>query len=436
MVSLAPYKVIRIDIDRDVLGWRPEEGQLDIHGNVVEDRIYNSKDFDRNLVIDNRTRLVAKRVSEFLKKTGRFSKTIVFCVDIDHAKRMRVALANENPDLCAENDKYIMRITGDNQEGKRQLDNFIDPAAKYPVIATTSKLLTTGVDAQTCKLIVLDASIESMTEFKQIIGRGTRINEAYGKSYFTIMDCRNVTKLFADPDFDGDPIMIYEPDAEDAVTPTEDQEEELTYPTDEQIVWTPPTMEEEPAEYKKTKVVGVEVSILRERVQYLNPEGKLITESLRTYTRNTIREEFKSLDEFLNTWNAKKKKKELINELEEQGLLLHELQSVVDTEMDIFDLICHVAFDQPALTRKERANNVKKRNYFTKYGEQARQVLEALLEKYADQGIEQIESLKILQLDPFRKMGTPKQLIKLFGDKKGYLTAIQELEQALYSQAG
>lgn len=433
---LAPYKVIRIDIDRDVLGWRPEEGQLDIFGNLVEDRIYNSKDFDRSLVIDNRTRLVAKRLSEYLKKTDRFSKTIVFCVDIDHAERMRIALANENADLYAENNKYIMRITGDNPEGKRQLDNFIDPAAKYPVIATTSKLLTTGVDAQTCKLIVLDASIESMTEFKQIIGRGTRINEDFGKSYFTIMDCRNVTRHFADPAFDGEPIMIYEPEAEEEVAPSEEQEEELTYPTEEQVVWTPPTAEEDPAEYRKTRVDGVEVSILRERVQYLNAEGKLITESLRSYTRNNLRKEFRSLEEFLNTWKAKKRKKELIQELEEQGLLLHELQTVVDKDLDIFDLICHVAFDQPPLTRRERANNVKKRNYFTKYGEQARQVLEALLDKYTDQGIEEIETLKVLQLDPFRRMGTPKQLIKLFGNKNGFLAAIGELEQALYSEAG
>ncbi|MCO6489589.1 MAG: DEAD/DEAH box helicase family protein [Phaeodactylibacter sp.] len=429
---LAPYKVIRIDIDRDVLGWRPEGGQLDIEGNIVPDRIYNSKDFDRTLVIDNRTRLVAKRVSEFLKKTGRFSKTIVFCVDIDHAERMRIALANENKDLCAENPKYVMRITGDNPEGKRQLDNFIDPASQYPVIATTSKLLTTGVDAQTCKLIVLDAPIESMTEFKQIIGRGTRINEDFGKSYFTIMDCRNVTKLFADPAFDGEPILVYEPEADEDAAPSEEQEEELAYPTEEEVVWEPPTVEEEEVRYRKTRVDGIEVSILRERVQYLNAEGKLITESLRDYTRKGLRQEFQSLNEFLNTWNAKKRKKELIEELEEQGLLLHELQSVVDQELDLFDLICHIAFDQPPLTRRERANNVKKRNYFTKYGEQARKVLEGILDKYADQGIEEIETMKVLQIDPFRQMGTPRQITDLFGGKKGYLAALRELEEALY----
>ncbi|MCB0594474.1 MAG: DEAD/DEAH box helicase family protein [Lewinellaceae bacterium] len=429
---LAPYKVIRIDIDRDVLGWRPEGGQLDIEGNIVPDRIYNSKDFDRTLVIDSRTRLVAKRVSDFLKKTGRFSKTIIFCVDIDHAERMRIALANENKDLCAENPKYVMRITGDNPEGKLQLDNFIDPASQYPVIATTSKLLTTGVDAQTCKLIVLDAPIESMTEFKQIIGRGTRINEEFGKSYFTIMDCRNVTKLFADPAFDGEPIMVYEPELEDEIPPSEEQEEELAYPTEDEVVWDPPTVEEEEGHYRKTRVDGIEVSILRERVQYMNAEGKLITESLKDYTRKGLRQEFRSLDEFLLTWNAKKRKKELIEELEEQGLLLHELQSVVDQELDLFDLICHVAFDQPPLTRRERANKVKKRNYFTKYGTQARKVLEGILDKYADQGVEEIETMKVLQLDPFRQMGTPRQITDLFGGKNGYLAALQELEEELY----
>jgi type I restriction enzyme R subunit len=430
---LAPYKVIRIDIDRDVLGWRPEGGQLDIYGNIVEDRVYNSKDFDRSLVIDNRTRLVAKRVSEYLKQTDRFSKTIIFCVDIDHAERMRVALANENADLYGKNNKYIMRITGDNPEGKKQLDNFIDPASTYPVIATTSKLLTTGVDAQTCKLIVLDAPIESMTEFKQIIGRGTRINEEFGKSFFTIMDCRNATRLFADPEFDGEPIMIYEPDADQEAAPSEEKEDELKYPEKEDVVWEPPSAEEEkPAYSKKVRVDGVEVSILRERVQYLDAEGKLITESLRDFTRNNLRKEFESLEEFLTIWNAKKRKKELIQELEEQGLLLHELMEVVGKDLDIFDLICHVAFEQPPLTRKERARKVKKRNYFTKYGDQARAVLEALLDKYADKGIEEIETVKILQLDPFRKMGTPKQLISIFGNKKGYLKAIQELEAELY----
>lgn len=433
---LAPYKVIRIDIDRDVLGWRPESGQLDMDGNLVPDRLYNSKDFDRSLVIDNRTRLVAKRVSDFLKKTDRFAKTIVFCVDIDHAERMRIALANENQDLYAENSKYVMRMTGDNPEGKGQLDNFIDPAAKYPVIATTSKLLTTGVDAQTCKLIVLDAPIESMTEFKQIIGRGTRINEDFGKSYFTIMDCRNVTKLFADPEFDGEPIMVYEPELEEEIVPTEEKEEELLYPTEEDIVWAPPTVEEDPEYARKLKVNGVEVQILRERVQYLDANGKLITESLKDYTRKGLQQEFQSLDEFLNVWQSKKRKKELINELEEAGLLLHELQSVVDHDLDIFDLVCHVAFDQPPLTRRERAENVKKRNYFTKYGEQARKVLEGILEKYADKGIEEIETLKILQLDPFRDMGTPKQLIRHFGNKNAYLAAIEELENELYKPTG
>ena len=430
---LAPYKVIRVDIDRDVLGWRPENGMLDINGNIVPDREYNSKDYDRNLVIDNRTRLVAKRVSDFLKNTDRFSKTIIFCVDIDHAERMRVALANENADLYAENNKYIMRITGDSKEGKRELDNFIDPAAKYPVIATTSKLLTTGVDAQTCKLIVLDAPINSMTEFKQIIGRGTRVNEEHGKTFFTIMDFRNATRLFADPDFDGDPVQIYEPAADEDIVPPEEGDTP-PYEDKNDSAWTPPNWEEDeaPDESRKVYVEGVEVSIIRERIQYLNAKGELITESLHDFTRKNIQKEFRSLDEFLQTWNAIPRKKELIQALEEQGVLLHELQSVVNKDLDLFDLICHVAFDQPPLTRKERADKVKKRNYFTKYGEQARVILEGILDKYEKQGIEEIETFKILQLDPFRQFGMPKELFKLFGDKKGYLRALNELKKELY----
>ncbi len=432
---LAPYKVIRLDIDRDVLGWRPEGGQLDIFGNAVPDREYNSKDFDRNLVIEERTRLVAKRVSDFLKKSGdRFAKTIVFCVDIDHAERMRSALANENADLVKENAKFVMRITGDNPEGKAQLDNFIDPASRYPVIATTSKLLTTGVDAQTCKLIVLDAPIESMTEFKQIIGRGTRIREDYGKTFFTIMDCRNVTRHFADPDFDGEPVMVYEPAEDEDVVPPAMTEE--TPPPYEEIVWEPPDPEATGAQGRKIRVAGVEVTVLRERVQYLDADGKLITESLRDYSRKNLQKEFHSLDEFLLTWNSVARKKELIQTLEEQGMLLGELQEAVGKDLDLFDLICHVAFDQPPLTRRERAERVKKRNYFARYGAQARQVLEALLDKYADQGIEEIDTAKVLQLDPFRKMGTVKQLIGYFGAKEDFVNAVRELQRELYQTTG
>lgn len=432
---LAPYKVIRIDIDADA-GWRPENGMLDIYGNIVPDREYNSRDYDRNLIIDNRTRLVARRVSEFLKNTDRFSKTIVFCVDIDHARRMRIALANENMDLCAENRKYVMRITGDEKEGKRELDNFIDPAQKYPVVVTTSKLLTTGVDAQTCKLIVLDAPINSMTEFKQIIGRGTRVNEEYGKTYFTIMDFRGATRLFADPKFDGEPVQIYEPkEGEPIVPPEETPEDNLDVLNDtESPVWRPPDDIDEPTPSRKIRVDGVQVSILRERVQYLNPKGELITASLRDFTKTNIQKSFRDLDEFLVTWNSIAKKTELIKALEEQGVLLHELRSVVNKELDLFDLICHIAYDQPPLTRRERAQQVKKRNYFIKYGEQARIILEALLEKYTQQGLEEIETIKVLHLDPFRKMGTPKELLRSFGGKKAYLSALYELKNELYKQ--
>ncbi|MEP7170092.1 MAG: type I restriction-modification enzyme R subunit C-terminal domain-containing protein, partial [Bacteroidota bacterium] len=419
---LAPYKVIRVGIDKDLEGWRPERGKRDVDGVEVEDRLYNTKDYDRTLVIEERTNLVAKKVSEFLKRTNRFDKTIVFCVDIDHAERMRNALANENADLVAQNYKYIMQITGDNNEGKMELDNFIDPEQTYPVIATTSKLMTTGVDAQTCKLIVLDSNIQSMTEFKQIIGRGTRINEAYGKFYFTIMDFRNVTHLFADPDFDGDPVQIFEAPPDGPVTPPEE-------PTD--ITDLPPDTEP----FRKIRVRGVDVKVLNERIQYYGKDGKLITESLKDYTRQNVLNEYKSLDEFIRKWNEADKKQTILQELLEQGVLLFDLQETVGKDLDPFDLIAHIAFDAKPLTRKERATNVKKRNYFTKYGEQARKVLEALLDKYADKGIENIESNRVLELSPINHFGTPAEIVKMFGGPGHFRNALKELESELYKMA-
>lgn len=418
---LAPYKVIRIGLDKDLEGYRPEKGKTDKDGNPIEDRIYNVTDFDKNLVIEERTKLVAKKVAEFMRANNRFDKTIVFCVDIDHAERMRQALANLNSDLVAENHKYVMKITGDDEEGKRELDNFIDPEQKYPVIATTSKLMTTGVDAQTCKIIVLDSNIQSMTEFKQIIGRGTRINEEFGKYYFTIMDFRNVTNLFADPDFDGDPVSIYDP--------SEGPEKPTPIPGDIDF----PEPDENPKPYKnKAYVKGVEVSVISERVQYFGIDGKLISESLKDYTRKNIQKEFRSLDEFIRKWNDTEKKKALIEELHEQGIFLSELQETVGKDLDAFDLICHIAFDKPPLTRKERANNVKKRDYFTKFGEQARKVLEALLEKYADKGIENIESGRVLELEPISSMGTPAEIVKWFGGPAHFKKAVVELENEIY----
>ena len=435
---LAPYKVIRIDIDRDLQGWRPSTGQVDKRGQVIEDRIYNQKDMDRTLVLEKRTELVAKKITEFLTATDPFAKTIVFCDDIDHAERMRQALVNLNPERVKENRKYVMRITGDEQEGKAELDNFINPEERYPVIATTSKLMTTGVDAQTCKLVVLDQHIKSMTEFKQMIGRGTRINEDYGKYWFTIMDFKKATELFADEAFDGPPIVVYNPGPNDPPTPPEEPGEEggsgggLPGGEGGDIGGEgfPPGPEGKRAKYY---IGDVEVHVIAERVQYYGPEGKLITESLKDYTRKAVRKDYSTLDEFLKRWTSADRKAAIIKELEEHGVLLEALALEVSKDCDAFDLICHVAFDQPALTRRERAEQVKKRNYFTKYGEQARKVLEALLEKYADTGIENIDDIKILTLDPFSKMGTASELVSAFGGKSGYIAALHELENQLYA---
>jgi len=439
---LAPYKVVRIDIDKDLAGWRPEAGKKDKHGLVIEDRVYNQKDFDRTLVLQRRTELVAQKVTEFLKGTSRYDKTIVFCEDIDHAERMRKALVNANGDLTAGNRKYVMRITGDNEEGKRELDNFIDPESTSPVVTTTSRLMTTGIDAQTCKLIVLDRSIQSMTEFKQIIGRGTRINEDYGKFYFTIMDFRKATELFADKNFDGDPVQIYEPGPDDPPVPPDDDtdtsdEEEPNGEGDTEgdgpgggIIEDPP-----PGRRVKYYVDDVEVMVVAERVQYYSVDGKLITESLTDYTKRTVRKDHASLDEFLTRWSAAEQKQAIVEELEEHGLLLEPLREQVGKDYEPFDLICHVAFDQPPLTRRERAQKARKQDYFAKYGEQARAVLDALLEKYADEGLAAIEDIGVLRIQPFNQFGTPIEIIGAFGGKEKYLEAIREMQSLLYEVA-
>jgi len=438
---LAPYRVIRVGINVDLEGWRPEDGKTDKEGNLVEDRIYNKKDYDRHLVIDERTETVARKLSDFLKGYDRFAKTIVFCVDIDHAERMRAALARENADLVAANFKYIMQITGDNDEGKRELDNFTDPEQTYPVIATTSELMTTGIDAITCKVIVLDANITSMTKFKQIIGRGTRIDEEYGKMYFTILDFRNATDLFADPDFDGEPIQIkvvkpgddIPPDPPLPPTPPPEPPYPPVPPPDPPLPPIPPP--EPPSQRPKVYVNGVDVTILVSRELYFDQHGKPITTSLKDHTKEIIRGQFATLDDFLNMWNSADKKTTLIEELQQQGILVEALYKAVNKELDLFDLICHVAYDQPPLTRKERAENVKKRNYFTKYGEQAKKVIENLLDKYADEGIDDIESMEVLKVKPFTDLGSPIEIISAFGNRKKYLDAVHELENELY-QAG
>ncbi|MEO6095208.1 MAG: DEAD/DEAH box helicase family protein [Fibrobacteria bacterium] len=432
---LAPYKVVRIGLDRDLDGWRPEVGQTDAHGQLIEDREYNDRDFDRDLILAKRTELVAAKVTEFLRATDRFAKTIIFCENIDHAERMRQAMVNANPDLAAANSKYITRITGDNDEGKAQLDNFIDPESTYPVVCTTSRLMSTGVDAQTCQLIVLDRRIASMTEFKQIIGRGTRINEDYGKLFFTIMDFKRATALFADPDFDGDPVQIYEPKEDETVVPPEEDADGAEFPVPDEGVGGDPLGENPDDRPTKYYVNDVEVRVATERVQYLDADGRLITESLKDYSRKTLRSAYASLDQFLTAWNDADRKQSILEELAAKGVFLDELADQVGRDYDAFDHICHIAFDQPPLTRKERAEKVKKRNVFGKYGDKARSVLEALLQKYADTGIKSVESLEILKVDPLSTFGTPMEIIGYFGGKSAYLSAIHEIETALYQKA-
>ncbi|PVE22338.1 restriction endonuclease [Microvirga sp. KLBC 81] len=439
---LAPYKVIKVHIDRDVEGYRPEKGQLDRNGEEVEDRIYNSKDFDRTLVLDDRTKLVAKKVTEFLKDSGdRFQKTIVFCVDEEHAARMRQALINKNADLMTENHRYVMRITGSDADGQAQLGNFIDPEAKYPVLVTTSRLLSTGVDAQTCRLIVLDREVGSMTEFKQIVGRGTRVHEDTRKFYFTLIDFRGATNHFADPEFDGEPVQVYSPDTGQSITPPEDEPpnegEPLPLGPDgsETILINPVDPPPPSATTRKIYVDGIGATILAERVEYLDEDGKLVTETLRDFTKKAIRRRFASLDTFLKRWKSEERKQAVIEELAAEGLLLDPLVEEVGKDLDPFDIICHVAFDKKPLTRRERAENVKKRDVFTKYGHQARAVLEALLAKYADEGVLNLDDTNVLRIAPFTALGTPVQLIKAFGDKSGFERAVHELQSALYQEA-
>ena len=443
---LAPYKVIKVTLDIDAEGWRPPKGFKDKEGKEVEDRLYNRTDFDRHIIVEERRQIVAQKITEFLKGSDRFSKTIVFCVDIEHAEGMRKELANANADLVAANSKYVMQITGDNEEGKRHLDAFISPTELYPVIATTSKLMTTGVDAQTCKLIVLDSNIGSMTEFKQIIGRGTRINEDFGKHYFTIMDFRNVTALFADKDFDGDPVRVKEASEDDDISDTDNETDdtpvtddltgdEIDFPEPEKPDVTIDGDPTPPERRRKVTVNGVEVTVIKERVQYMGDDGKIITESLRDYTRKNVRTAYASLDDFLASWNHADKKRAIVEELEQQGVIFAALNEEIGSAFDPFDLICHVAYEQKPLTRKERAEQVKKRDYFTKYGDLARKVIAALLDKYADDGGLDFENPEIIRLDPLSKLGSPVEIIRAFGGKPAYDAAIHALTDELYKAA-
>ena len=425
---LAPYKVVRIDLDKDLQGWRPPVGMVDDLGQEIEDRVYNQKDMDRTLVLNERTKRVAEKIVAYMLSTDPYGKTIVFCHDIDHAERMRSALVNEVarqvPDEAENTARFVKRITGDSPDGQTSLDDFMHVERRYPVIATTSKLLTTGVDAKTCKLIVLDQRIQSMIEFKQIVGRGTRIHEDSGKLWFTIMDFKKATELFADPDWDGDPVVIYEPDEGDPPTPPDKPDDD------------PPDLVDPPLDGAVKYVIsGVEVTVVAERVQYYGRDGRLITESLTDYTRQTVQQQYATVDEFLRRWTDAERKQAVVDELREQGVLLEELSEQVGRELDPFDLICHVVYDRPPLTRQERANAVKKRDVFAKYGEQARAVLEALLDKYADEGLAYVENMGVLRVQPLSEMGTPVQLVHAFGGKDGYLAAVRELEAALYVPA-
>ncbi|EAA4695947.1 DEAD/DEAH box helicase [Salmonella enterica subsp. enterica] len=450
---LAPYKVVRVDIDVDLQGWRPVRGQSDLNGELIDDRIYNQKDFDRTMVIDERTELVAKTITDYLKRTNPMDKTIVFCEDIPHAERMRRALINLNPEMVKRNDKYVMKITGDDEEGKGQLQNFSDKKKEWPVIVTTSELMTTGVNVKTCKLIVLDQTIRSMTKFKQIIGRGTRIEQDYGKLWFTILDFKKATELFADERFDGIPEKVMEATPDDISAPDSGFNETLEEETpdvfaDEDIngadedpaTYTTSTMggsgplpEEEDNRVRKFHINGVTVGVVSQRVQYYDADGRLVTESFKDYTRKTVLKECASLDDFVRKWQDADRKAAVIKELELQGILWDVLAEEVGKDLDPFDMLCHVVYGQPPLTRKERADNVRKRNYFTKYSDAAQTVLSNLLDKYADAGVEEIENIQVLKLKPFDQMGTLQEIITDgFGDKGTYMQAVSDLESEIY----
>lgn len=447
---LAPYKVVRVGIDRDLEGYRPEKYKIDKYGNELEDRVYNKKDFDRTLVLEQRTKAVAKYVSDYLKANDkRMAKTIFFCTDIEHAERMREALINENYDLYSKNNKYVMKITGDDELGKSELDNFITPKEKYPTLVTTSKLLTTGVDCKTCELIVIDSEISSMIEFKQILGRGTRIREDFKKLYFTLIDFRDVSRLFADKDFDGEPVKIKNVSIDEEIPLEENEEEKEGIYENKKSLDTDYVSENSEAVFgsnlnifnntteekvKKYYLSDVEVRVLNSRVQYYGQDGKLITESLKDFTRKNLKKEFTNLDEFIRKWSEQGKRDEIEKYLLEKGIFLEELEDEVGKDMDTFDLICHIAFDMPPLTRKERANNVKKRNYFGKYSEVAQGVINKLLEKYENEGINNIDDVKILKLPEFKEFGSQLEIVKKgFGGKKNYENAMKELLNELYT---
>lgn len=424
---LAPYRVKKYALNVDVFGYRPQLGKTDKEGEIVEDREYGIKDYDKNLVIDERTKLVAEEITKYLKSTDRLAKTIVFCVDIDHAERMRQALVNLNSDLCAKDHKYIMRITGDNDEGKKQLDNFIDNDSVYPTIVTTSKLMTTGVNCQTCKNIVLDNVFgeNGMTEFKQIIGRGTRIKEDYGKMYFTILDFRNATKLFADPKFNGPDLQDedYDPEGNEGKTPV-------------CVCGEDPKVGDEPENPHKKKVYinDVEVEVVSEMVQFYDKDGKLVTESLKDFTKRNVLREYASLDDFLNLWTSDEKRTVIVQELEDKGIFIEELRKMYPANLDDFDLICDIAYGIKPLTRSERAKNLKVNEILNQYSDSCKKVLEILLDKYSNDEINDFSDSKILKLPDFNQYGNPMKIASMFGGLNGYIAATHQIQNALYAR--
>ena len=419
---LAPYRVMKVNLDIDVNGYRPESGKLDLNGQLIEDKYYDRKDFDKTLIIDDRTQKVAKFVSDYMKQNNsRFDKTIVFCVDINHAERMRAAFAKENQDLIKADYRYVMQVTGDNPEGKAQLDNFMDVNSDCPAIVTTSKLLTTGVNAKTCRLIVLDSNIQSMTEFKQIIGRGTRLYPQKGKEFFTIIDFRNVTSLFADPDFDGEPVKVLEVDVK---TGSEKS---------------PRFVNDGDGPVEKYRVTDKKVNILNSTIQVLDQNGKLITENLTDYTRKNVLGTYATLNDFITAWHSADKKKVILEELYKKGVYLDAVrksEGISEQDIDDFDLLLQLAYGQKVLTKTEKIHKIKQSGYLYKYSEEARAVLEILLEKYMDKGIGELESIETLKLPEFQLYGGTLKIINVyFGDKKRYLQAIKELEEELFTVA-
>lgn len=441
---LAPYKVVRVGLDKDLEGYRPSKGETDAYGQEIKDRIYNGSDFDRTMVIESRTKAVAQRVTEYLKRNDRMAKTIIFCVDVEHAERMRHELVNLNSDMMQKDPRYIMKITGDDEEGKAQLDNFIDVESPYPTIVTSSKLLTTGVDAKTVKLIVLDSNINSITEFKQIIGRGTRLRPDFDKLYFTILDFRNATRLFADPGFDGPPEAVVEVGAGGDMPDDEDTGENGITPGEDEVIISggEDTGPEVPhitggGEYGggqvKYYVNHVPVRILNETVYYYDKDGNLVTEGVREYNKKTILDEYATMDEFIKRWSEEDKKDAIIEELKDSGVLMEDLEEEFGTDYDAFDLILHVAYGQKMMTRSERAKRVKKSEKLDNYSGVAREVIDALIQKYQDDGYSDFDDVQVLKLDPFTKYGNPMNIARSFGGKQAYLKTMKELEDSIYA---